>query len=100
MLKTCAQLEREGVEVTYVPVGSNGLVDPVDIRLALRPETVLVSVMHANNETGVLQPVAEIGALARELACHVSRGRRAGAGQGGGERSTLAVDLYSLAPTK
>jgi cysteine desulfurase len=49
VLNTCAQLEREGVAVTYVRVGSTGVVDPDDIRRALRPGTVLVSVMHANN---------------------------------------------------
>ncbi len=53
-------LEKKGVEVTYVPVSSDGLVDPKDIRDALRPETILVSVMYANNEIGVVQPIREI----------------------------------------
>lgn len=53
-------LEKKGVEVTYVSVSSGGLVDPKDIRDALRPETILVSVMYANNEIGVVQPIREI----------------------------------------
>jgi len=57
------QLEREGVDVTYVGVDRNGLVDPESVRAQVRPTTVLVSVMHANNETGVLQPIAEIAAI-------------------------------------
>jgi cysteine desulfurase len=60
VLGPCAQLEREGVAVTRLPVGSDGVVDPDDVRRALRPDTVLVSVMHANNELGTIQPVEEI----------------------------------------
>jgi cysteine desulfurase len=66
VLAPCGQLEREGVAVTRVPVGSDGIVSPDDVRRALRPDTVLVSVMHANNEIGTIQPVAEIGRLAHE----------------------------------
>ncbi len=66
VLTACAQLEKEGASVTYLPVDGNGLVDPGDVRRALRPETVLISIMHANNETGVIQPVEEIARIARE----------------------------------
>jgi cysteine desulfurase len=59
-------LEETGCEVTYVPVDGRGLVDPEDVRRALRPDTTLISIMMANNETGVLQPVAEIGKIAAE----------------------------------
>ena len=62
-LEPCRHLEREGVDVTILPVSEDGVVDPEDVRRALRPETVLVSVMHANNETGVIQPVREIAAI-------------------------------------
>ena len=65
VLNACAQLEREGVAVTYCPVGSSGVVDPDEVRHALRPDTVLISIMHANNELGTIQPVHEISALAR-----------------------------------
>jgi cysteine desulfurase len=66
VLNTCQALERDGVEVTYVPVSAQGVVDPDAIRRALRPETVLISVMHANNELGTVQPVEEIGKIAAE----------------------------------
>src|SRR5580704_16059955 len=59
VLNACVQLEQEGVEVTWLPVGAAGSVRVEDVRRALRPGTTLVSIMHANNETGVLQPVAE-----------------------------------------
>lgn len=66
VLHACQQLEREGVDVTYLAVGTDGVVSPLDIRSALRPETVLVTVMHANNEVGTLQPIREIGDVTRE----------------------------------
>ncbi len=66
VLEACRSLEAWGYEVTYLPVDGRGLVDPEDVRRALRPDTVLVSVMAANNEVGTLQPVAEIGRIARE----------------------------------
>jgi len=66
-LNACRYLEREfGFAVTVVPVGPDGRVDPGDVRRAIRPDTILISVMHAQNETGTLQPVAAIGAIARE----------------------------------
>jgi cysteine desulfurase len=66
VLLTCKHLEETGCEVTYVPVDGRGLVDPDDVRRALRPNTKLISIMMANNETGVLQPVEEIGKIAAE----------------------------------
>jgi cysteine sulfinate desulfinase/cysteine desulfurase-like protein len=68
VLSACAQLEREGIAVTRVRVGATGVVNPDDVRAALRPETVLISVMHANNELGTIQPIVEIGRIAREAA--------------------------------
>jgi cysteine desulfurase len=65
-LDVCKRLERQGVEVTYVPVGRDGLVDVEAVRAALTDKTILISVMFANNEIGVLQPIAEIGAIAKE----------------------------------
>jgi len=65
-MDVCKRLERQGFEVTYVPVGRDGLVDPDAIRAALTPKTILVSVMFANNEIGTIQMVAEIGKLAKE----------------------------------
>lgn len=66
VLNTCHQLEREGFEVTYVPPTSEGLIDPAVIRSALRKNTILVSIMMANNEIGTIQPVAELGSIAHE----------------------------------
>src|SRR5437763_11843831 len=68
VLNSCKhlQLDDKGIEVTYVPVDGRCLVDPADVRRALRPHTKLVSIMMANNETGVLQPVEEIGKICSE----------------------------------
>ena len=66
ILEAAKRLARDGVETTFVAPSPGGLIDPYDIRRAIRPETRLISVMLANNETGVLQPVAEIGKIATE----------------------------------
>jgi cysteine desulfurase len=73
VLRTCEMLETQGFSVTYVPVDSTGMVDPEDVRRALRPDTFAISIMHANSEVGTLQPVRAIGAIARErgIAFHV-----------------------------
>jgi len=96
VLAACAQLEREGVEVTRAGVGSDGVVSPDDIRRALRPATVLISVMHANNELGVIQPIAEISRIAREAGvCFHSDGVQA-VGKLLVDVEALGVDLYAL----
>ena len=66
ILETMEYLEKRGCEVTRVPVDSGGLVDPEDVRKAIRPDTVLVSIMHGNNEVGTVEPIAEIGKITRE----------------------------------
>jgi len=66
VLDSMAALSREGFEITVLPVSGEGIVDPEAVRSALRPDTVLVSVMHANNEVGTVQPVEEIGRITRE----------------------------------
>jgi cysteine desulfurase len=66
VLRTCAALEKEGFAATYLPANSQGNIDPHDVKKAIRKDTVLISVMFANNETGVIQPVAELGRIARE----------------------------------
>ncbi len=66
VLHTCQYLESEGFEVTYLPVDENGLVSPQQVADAIRPDTVLVSIMFANNEIGTIQPIAEIGKITRE----------------------------------
>ena len=66
VLNACKHLAAKGCEVTYVPVDGRGLVDPADVKRAIRPNPKLISIMLANNETGVVQPVAEIGRIAAE----------------------------------
>lgn len=66
VLHTCEYLEKQGFEVTYVGVDENGIVDLAELEAAIRPDTILISVMFANNEVGTLQPVSEIGQLARD----------------------------------
>ncbi len=66
VLHTCKSLEREGFEVTYIPVDNNGYVNPIDVKNAIRDDTALVSIMYANNEIGTIQPISEIGKICRE----------------------------------
>src|SRR5690606_25555328 len=66
VLHPMQQLEKEGFEVTYLPVDDQGLVSVEEFANALRGDTILVSIMHANNEIGVIQPIAQIGAICKE----------------------------------
>jgi cysteine desulfurase len=66
IINPCQFLEQQGVRVTYVPVDRTGMVDPDDVRRALTAQTILISIMHANNEVGTLQPIAEISRMARQ----------------------------------
>ena len=66
ILHTCQWLEQQGVEVTYLPVDEKGVVSPQEVEKAIRPDTILISVMAANNEIGTIEPLKEIGAIAKE----------------------------------
>ena len=66
MLDSCRKLQEEGFDVTYLPVQQNGIIRLEDLEAAIRPDTALVSIMTVNNETGVIQPIREIGALVRK----------------------------------
>jgi cysteine desulfurase len=100
ILEACHFLEGRGYTVTVVPVDARGIVDPDDVRRALREDTVLVSVMAANNEIGTLQPVAEIGRIARErgIPCHSDATQLVGAAPV--NVADLYVDLLSMSGHK
>ncbi len=66
VLDTCKNLEKHGFEVTYLPVQKDGRVDPEDVRKVIKPTTILISIMYSNNEIGVINPIAEIGKIAKE----------------------------------
>jgi cysteine desulfurase len=96
VLHPCRFLERLGASVTYLPVDRFGRVDPEDVRRAITPRTILISVMHANNEVGTLQPISEIARLARErgILCHTDAAQSAGKMPVAVDE--LGVDLLSL----
>src|SRR5271170_1096279 len=66
VLDTCKRLEKQGYRVTYLPVQKDGRVDPEDVRKAITPKTILITIMYANNEIGIINPMAEIGKIAKE----------------------------------
>ncbi len=100
VLDTCRELERQGFEVTYLDVLENGLIDLDVFKAALRPDTILVSVMFVNNEIGVIQPIAEIGEICREkgIIFHVDAAQATG--KVDIDLSTLKVDLMSFSAHK
>jgi len=100
VLNSCKHLEAMGSEVTYVPVDSRGRLDPDDVRRGLRPNTRLITIMMANNETGVLQPVEEIGKIAAEADVYFHTDAVQAAGKVPIEVKHLGCDLLSISGHK
>ena len=100
ILAPCRFLERLGATVTYLPVDGHGLVDPDDVRRAVTHETILISVMHANNETGTVQPIAEIGKIAAAHGIPLHTDAAQSVGKITTKVDELGVDLLSVAGHK
>ena len=97
VLHSCKKLEKQGFQVTYLPADGYGMVNPEDVAKAILPSTILISVMHANNEVGTIQPIAEISRIARERGIVFHTDAVATVGSIPVDVNRLGVDLLSLA---
>jgi cysteine desulfurase len=100
ILGPCRSLERQGFNVTIVPVDSCGSVDPDDVTRAITPQTVLISIMHANNEVGTTQPIAEVSRIARGHGILIHTDAAQSVGKIATDVNTLGVDLLTVAGHK
>jgi cysteine desulfurase len=100
VLEVCKFLERRGFRITYLPVNKYGLVDPDDVRKAITDKTILISVMHANNEVGTIEPVEEIGEIAREAGVYFHSDAVQTVGHIPVNVAELKVDLLSISAHK
>ncbi len=99
-LDSCKHLEKQGYQVTYLPVDQYGLIDPEDVRRAITDKTILVTIMMANNEIGVIQPIAEIGKITREKGVLLHTDAVQAAGKIAVDVNALNVDLLSISGHK
>ncbi len=100
ILDTCKRLEKQGFEVTYLPVGADGMVNPGDVEKAIKSNTILISIMLANNEVGTVQPIAEIGKLARSKGVLMHTDAVQGIGKTPFNVEEMCVDLASVTAHK
>ena len=100
VLAPCRYLQSQGFGLTILPVDGTGRVDPDEVRRALTPDTILISVMHANNETGALQPIREIGAIAREAGVAFHTDAAQSVGKIPVDVEALQVDFLTVAGHK
>ena len=100
VLEPCRWLEKNGFEVTYLPVDAHGIVDPGDVEEAIRRDTILVSIMHANNEIGTIEPIKEIGEICRERGVHFHVDAAQSLGKLLVDVEEMCVDLLTLSAHK
>ena len=100
VIETCRFLERRGFKVTYLPVDEYGLVEPDSVRRAITGKTILISIMHGNNEVGTIEPIAEIGRIAREAGIYFHTDAVQTVGHIPTDVNELGVDLLSMSAHK
>ena len=100
VLETCKYLEEKGFSVTYLPVDGFGIVDPDSVRKAITPRTILISIMHANNEVGSIEPIAEIGKIAKASGVYFHTDAVQSTGHVPVSVNNLGVDMLSVSAHK